>query len=292
MSRRSIPPAACLPALLLMMVVVQPDGALAADASCRVITVWNAQCSGGTRYWWDNMVIEWYDAITDGSYIFGHGPQAYGRRGSKINGAIVDSDFTDASVVSWGNDAAYGRPDAADAYMIGLHGIDYSVNGRWLARVRVDESGSGNCNSYQRHMQFGDFDLEFLHLSSCFSMDSQDWWSEWNGSFDGAHQIDGFHGIMWIGSGRVGDYRDFADDAFWTSISSAWLDNMYDNNASNGYDQCPVARNVGSNSADSSIRMSFERYNLVFSDPPGLGTPRNHRVRYIQGCDPKGKGAL
>jgi hypothetical protein len=278
--------------LLGLALCVPPADGWAAEAAGRVVTVWNAGCSGGTRNWWDNMVRDWYDAITNNEPIFGHGPQAYTREGLQVNGGIVDSDFVDASIVAFGNDAAPGRPDDVDAFMVGLHGIDYSVNGRWLGRVRVDEAGSGNCNAYQAHIELGDGDLEFLHLSSCFSMDKEDWWSEWNASFDGLHQIDGFHGLMWIGSSLVDDYGDFADDAFWTGISSAWLDNMYRPNVNSNFDQCPVARNVGSSSADSVTRMSFERYNFIFPDPPGPGQNRNHRARYIKGCDPKSKGAL
>ncbi len=269
-----------------------PAGASSREASGRVITRWDAGCSGGTRLWWDDMVREWYDAISDGSVIFGHGSQAYGRAGLKVNGTIVDSDFVDANAVWWGNDGGSGRPDAVDAFMLGMHGVEQSPTQRWMGRVRVDEPGWGNCNAYQAAMQFGDGDLEFLHLSSCLSMDREDWWSDWSRSFDGAHQIDGFHGLMWIGSGLVDDYGDFADDAFWVSMSSAWIDNMYRPEVSGSFDQCPVARNVGVTSGDASLRMSYERYNLVFPDPPGLGQSRRHRVRYVSGCDPQAKGPL
>lgn len=276
-----------IPVLLALAGTLSAADSLGRTAACRVVSVWNADCSGGTRTAWDDMVQEWYDAITNTTPIWGHGAQAYGRHGMTVNGNIVDSDFT-----QWGNDDGPGRPDAVDAFMVGLHGIDHDYDGRWTARVRVDEPGWGDCNSLQGHMALGDGDLEFLHLSSCFSMDEQDWWPLWSMTFNGLHQIDGFHGIMWISSGRADDYADFANDAFWGSIASAWIDNMFDVEVNDYFDQCPVARNVGASSGDASVRMSYERYNFVLPDPPGLGEDRTHRVRYVEGCDPKGKGAL
>jgi hypothetical protein len=269
-----------------------PTDAMARDAAGRVVTRWDAGCSGGARSWWDDMVRDWYDAISDAHPIFGHGTQAYGRDGLTVNANIVDSDFVDADAVWWGDDDDPGRPDAVDAFMVGLHGVEHSPTQRWMGRVRVDEPGGGNCNAYQGFMQFGDGDLEFLHLSSCFSMDREDWWADWSRSMDGVHQIDGFHGLMWIGDGLVDDYGDFADDAFWVGMASAWIDNMYQPEVSGSFDQCPVARNVGLTSGESSVRMSFERYNSVFPDPPRLGESRRHRVRYVKGCDPQAKGPL
>jgi hypothetical protein len=263
----------------------------------RVVTRWNAawweRCSASQRDSWDDMLRDWYDAICDARPgPAGHGGQAWIGITFQHNGNIVDSDFAD-SRFWWGNDN--NKIDDVDVCMIGLHGGNNAGNHRWYGKVRVDERswwGPGDCQAYQGHIELGDHDLEFLHLSSCYSMDSEDWWSEWNSSFDGLHQIDGFHGIMWISAAFDDEYEDFADDSFWISIADSWLDNLYIRNVSNDYDQCPVARNVGSNNVDSLNRMSNERYNNVFADPPGLGAGRNHRARYIRGCDPKGKGAL
>ncbi len=278
-------------ALLCASAVIAAD-VEARDAACRVVTRWDDSCSGGPRGWWDDMVRAWYDAISDSSPIWGHGANAYGRHGLQHNGNIIDGDVTDISLRPFGLDHLPGHPDAVDAFMFALHGVDAPVTERWCGVVRVDEPGWGNCLTYQGHMRWGDGDLEFMHLSSCFSMDREDWWPSWSESFDGLHQVDGFHGIMWIGSGRVSDYSDFAHDAFWGGISSAWIDNMYDTDVNDFWDQCPVTRAVGVTSGDASLRMSYERYANVFPDPPGLGASRSHRVRYVKGCDPLGKEAL
>ena len=262
----------------------------------RVISEWDSDCDGGQRDAWDDMVRAWYNAITDSSAEpDGHGSEAWVKDGFYHNGNIVDSDFVDPNERSWGKDDQSDRLDEVDVCMVGLHGGNSSDNHRWLGRVRVDESGDGNCNAWQGDMVFGDTDSEFLHLSSCYSMDKEDWWSEWNPSFDRLHQIGGFHGIMWIGTSLVSDYEDFADDCFEINIADAWIDNMYHKDINNSYDQCPIPRGVGDDEDDLWERMDNEQYNDVYShenDPPGAGSSRTHGVYYIKGCDPKGKDAL
>jgi hypothetical protein len=150
-------------------------------------------------------------------------------------------------------------------------------------------------------MEFGDLDLEFLHLSSCYSMDQNDW-TDWASSFKGVHQIDGFHGVMYIYSDAawLARYSDFADDSFYTAMSVAWLENLYrdtcyfdeDSGQLKRKDQCSVAHAVGVGSnpvADCWNRLFQERYNNVFTDPV---FPAYHCVTYIKGCDPSGQGAL
>ena len=286
------------PALpLLGLLLCVPIQALGEDSNPKearmcVITNWDADCDGSQRNSWDNMVYGWYHGITDDLPVVhgGHGAAAWVPSGSMVNDDVLDDRFVDESSYDWGRDNSF--VDSGDAVMVGLHGLDSPDDHRWCGRVLWNPSGPGNCNANQGHIELGDNDLEFLLLSSCNSMDRDDWWPNWNSSFDGLHQVDGFHGIMWINSSYAGRYRSFANDAFWISIADAWLDYLYIHHANNSHDQCPVARNVGTNGTNSLSRMNHERFNNVYSDPPGLGSPRNHRVRYIKGCDPKGKGAL
>lgn len=255
------------------------------EAKLFAITRWDAGCGGSARSAWDDMGLAWYNEITRkgfylwGHWWFGHGPNAYLKDGKYINGNIADSWFTDSDLVWWGNDKTFA--DEADACMICLHGSENS--GRWQGSVRIDEAGSGNCRTWQGDMAFGDSDLEFLHLSSCHSLDDNQWFFEWASSFDGLHQVDGFHGWMWIGSSLIDDYDDFAEDAFSISIADAWLDNMYHADISGSDDQCPVAYAVGANSNDMWNRIGTERYNRVHSDPT---TVRYVGCFYIANCDP------
>jgi len=195
-----------------------------------------------------------------------------------VNGYIVNSHFADGTVVSWGNDD--GRLDDGDAVLVAWHG---SESGNvYQGSLRVDQIGGGDCTLRRDEMLIGNTDLEFLHLSSCNSMDDNQWASWWQ-AFGGAHQVDGFHGLMWIGSSMVSDYSDFASDAFSTTIANAWVDNMYRANISGTDDQCPVAYAVGRNSDDTWSRIGSERYNHVLSDPRTIGY---WGVIFIGGCDP------
>lgn len=264
----------------------------AKEVVVRAISKWDAGCDGGQRDSWDNMARAWYDEITDNwPWPWGHGSAAWAKDGFYHNGNIVDSDFTDADKVAWGNDLGNDRADDVDVMMVALHGGNANDN-RWTGRVRVNEAGDGNCDTYQGSIVLGEAgsDLEFLHLSSCFSMDQEDWWPAWSDTFKGLHQIHGFHGIMWISSARADDYEDFADDAFDIPLVEAWYDNLYDTGIGDGdWDQCPVARGAGTSQNNLWSRMDHERYNNVYSDPTN---PSWHGVVYIRGCDPKDKPAL
>lgn len=262
-------------------------------ALVKVISKWNSTCSGSERSSWDNMVDGWYDDITnDWPTPWGHSTRAWWRDGFYHNGNIVDSQFADDSIVGWGNDDADDTGiDEPDALMVGLHGSDGCTNGQWCGSVRVDEAGDGNCAAWQGHMLL-DYDLEFLCLSSCHSMDQAVWFGNnaWSSSFGRLRQIDGFHGLMWISSDFDDEYEDFSDDAFDVSIPEAFIDNLFMNNVDGpGSDQCPCARGVGNNSDDLWYRMGHEEYDWVNEDDP---TPNSHGVIYVVGCNPSGEAPL
>jgi hypothetical protein len=260
------------------------------EAKSYAITTWNAGCAGSTRNAWDNMADAWYDEITDKGFslfgwcLSGHCADAFSRDGQQVNGNLVNSQFADRSVVGWGND--HNHMDEGDAALIALHGFESGNN--YGGRVRVNEAGGGDCNIMRSEMEAGDQDLEFLHLSSCQSMDDNQWSSWWQG-LGRLHQVNGFHGLMWIGSGLVSDYEDFADDAFSSTIADSWLDNMYIPNIQGDDDQCPVSYAVGTNSSDTWNRIGTERYNNVHSDPSSIGY---WGVTFISGCDPQAETVI
>ncbi len=286
-----------LPALILAAGLLGPPGGVraaddgAAEVTAFVITNWNAECDANRINDWDNMVRAWYNEMRDDDAPpDGHGLGAYAIGWLNNDNWIVDSQFCDPDLVSWGDDVNHA--EVPDAFMAGLHGGNNSNDHRWIGYVKYDEPGGGNCWTYQGHIKLGDDDLEFFHLSSCYSMDREDWWNEWNSSFDGLHEVDGFHGVMWIDDDYASDYRRFADDAYWMSIAESWVDHMYQSPWFRA-DQCPVSRVVGFDADDSRDRLNSERYNDVFADPPGYpNQPRSHRAKYIGGCDPEGMGEL
>ncbi len=286
-------------ALALGATLLHTGAHAALEAKMYAVTTWNAGCSGSTRSSWDDMAEAWYGDITNtGTSIFGwcisgHCTDAFSKDGKLVNGNMVNSYFADATRVSFGNDPTH--LDDGDAVLMAMHGA--VVNNGWSGSLRVDESGSGDCKIQTPEMEIGDTDLEFLHLSSCYSLNDNTW-GTWEKSMAHAHQIDGFHGLMWIGSSLVNDYEDFSDDAFGGSISDSWLDNMYYSNSfgtNNVDDQCPVAFAVGSNGTDATNRLLNERYDYVYSDPPhstttGAGTI--WATTYISGCDPQGEDTI
>jgi len=265
-------------------------GSTEKGALTMVITRWDQGCDANNISEWDDMVRGWYNDITDDdNRPDGHEAKAWLHDGFYRNGSRVDSDFTDPSLVAWGNDDADDKADEPDALMVALHGSEDPIDLRWRGRMRMNEPGDGNCRAYQGSMRFGDTDLEFLHLSSCHSMDEDVWWDEWNTSFAGLHLVTGFHGIMWIDEGYADRYEEFSDDSFDDSIAEEWVESHYDGAFWPGeYDHCPVSRGVGSSENDLWYRMDHEEYDNVFSDPVA-----NWRgVIWIEGCDPKSDPAL
>ena len=262
-------------------------------ALVRVVSKWNDDCSASNRTAWDNMCDAWYDDITDDrSTPQGHGTRAWWGDGFYKNGNISDDDFVDPRQQSWGNDDLSDRADEPDALLVGLHGGELSSFGNdWFGAVRSDNScGSGcDCTARQPDMILGDMDLEFLHLSSCFSMDWVDR-DEWETTFDGLHQVNGFAGIMWISTTYNGRYSGFSDDAFDISIAESWVDNQYsDGFWTGGHDHCPVTRVAGNSSSEIDDRLWREEYDWTYSEP---NSPSHFGTMWIGGCDPKEKGAL
>jgi len=257
-------------------------------ATLKAINYWNSSCSGGNRPDWAYMCDGWFDDIANPLPTpWGHSTRAWWKDAELVDGYNVDSHYTDTSLVSWGRDYLDDVGiDEADACMVAMHG-SLSSN-RWTGTVRVNESGSGNCSTWQGHMEF-DYDLEFLHLSSCYSMDEASWW-QWSSSFKRIRQIDGFHGLMWIWSPYRSRYKDFSDDAFNYAIANSWLDNLYIHDVDGpNSDQCPCARGVGSTSDDLWNRMFTEQFDWIADSDP---TPNVHGVVYLVGCDPSGSGPL
>ncbi len=272
------------------------------EALARVVTTWNSPtgCGGSTRCW-DNQVGAWYAELTNPFPApLGHGGSAWVQDGFYVDGNIVDSQFTDQGIVTWGRDHNNDNLDDVDVAMVGLHGGSASSNGSWVGSVRVDEAGTGNCGTWQGHMLFGNEDLDFLHIDSCNSMDQTDWLT-WSSSFAGIHSITAFHGVMFIycSDSWADRYRDFADDSFSIAIGNAWIDNLYRYRCvlvdpDDGpptlqrQDQCPVIRSVGvgpDGEADVIVRMQFERYNFEFGDPQPEDISY-HGLMWIGGCDP------
>jgi hypothetical protein len=258
------------------------------EAKVYVVTDWPASgtCEASDRPSWDDMAFAWYDEIGDGPVFF--------KNGSWTNGSLSRSVLCDPdSPQSPCTDDSH--IDDADAALLAFHGSD--SGNHWSGALRVQTGPDCRIHAPEGAstdaLFVGDVDLEFLHLSSCNSMDDDNLKYAWRmfQDVDSAsngnrlHQADGFHGVMWISEGRADDYEDFAEDAHYVSIRTAWLDNLYDDEVQDIYEQCPLAYAVGTTFADAKARLSGERYTNIYSDPGPIAYVAF--ATYL-GCDPKG----
>jgi hypothetical protein len=287
--------------LAVALAVLASPAWAAGEAKMYVITDWSpgnlalpGGCKGNNIEDWDDMVDGWYDAINDwGVFV---------KDGRWVDGVFNRSLLCDPdSGVSGCSDNT--RLDDADVAMIGLHGSD--SGNHWQGSLRYDGSPTNpaDCRidaaeKSGGEMFVGDTDLEYLHLSSCNSMDDDNltqtrrWFqdpvdSPVNGQR--LHMATGFHGFMWISSGRADDYEDFA----WGGhllLGSVWMDEMYDSGINFAYEQCPVAYSVGPSLNNCVHRLTTEGYlNL---DPALQADPTSINfwcVQYYDGCEPKGE---
>lgn len=266
------------------------------EAQLYAITQWTDTCYGGSRSWWDDMGDAWYDEITDSGFswsffgidlcFWGHCDDYFTRDRRWVNGGMSGDEFTEENSFVCGTDRTY--PDEGDAVMIATHGGDDGEY--WRGLMRYKDCNNDCYINGRDELRVGDFDTEFLHLSSCHSLDDNMIGRAYRqfGSLR-LHQLHGFHGCMWIGSSMVNDYEDFAEDAFDTSIASSWMENMYRENINGQYTQCPVAYGVGTTANECLSRLANERYNNVYSDPSDVGY---YCYYYYSECDPACESAF
>lgn len=255
-------------------------------------------CGGGDRSHWPSMVDKWYDKM---------GNKGHTKDGQYTNGNMTIRRFCDPDWKAGCRD--YNYIDEADAAMIATHGSD--SGNHWQGTMRFPWSGhcALDAGGTADDMWAGDWDLEFIHISSCFSADDDNLSGIREAMYDPfdspptgrrAHQWDGFHGIMWIGSSFDSDYREFANDAHSIAMARSWVNNMYDSTVDcDWYDpwnvfgtcqeQCPVAYTIGTTGSDALTRLNYERYNNVYSDPGGSNW---YAYRYIISCDSVGETAF
>jgi hypothetical protein len=272
--------------LLLAWALGGTPAAMAAsyEAKMFAITQWTSECSGSERPSWDDMATAWYDEVTR------HG--VFYKDGRLVNGSMSLRRFCDEDGPGVCNDNAY--VDDADAALLALHGGD--KDNHWRGKLRVLDSNN-ECRLDAAEgtaiddLFVGDQDLEFLHLSSCNSMNDnninftarsfQNASSATSGSR--LHQMNGFHGLMYIGPSYIDDYRDFAEEAHDVPLHIAWLDTMYRSNVGDGDEQCPVSFAIGSTRLDALNRLKTERYSHILSEPGGANA---WAYSFFEGCDP------
>jgi hypothetical protein len=242
-------------------------------------------CDGADRSSWDDMVDGWYEQMGD---------EGHTRDGQFYNGAMTLQRFCDLDTFN-ASCQDHLFVDDADAAMIGTHGKDNgdhwtgTMRARWQGQCGLEAGGSAI------DMHVGDMDLEFLHLSSCFSADDDNlsppggtrgvraaMTDPVDGGF--AHLLTGFHGVMYIQSVLIDDYENFVHDAHSIGMALSWLtnhthldyascndDDESDDSDPGCQDLCPVAVSQGQTAQRAWDGIISERYNNVYNDPTGNG---------------------
>lgn len=238
------------------------------------------ECGGNDISSWPNMVDGWYDEMDD---------EGHTKDGNYVDGDMMLNRFCDPDWDGGCDDDAFA--DDADAFIIATHGSDNDdhwqglMRWAWNGHCRLDGGGTSE------EMWIGDVDAEFIVLSSCQSADDDNMPGLRNmmvdpndspGNGHRAHQVDAFHGLMWISNARRDDYEDFADEAHSDSLSDAWVYNQKDSK------QCPVAYAISSTENGCLTRLNHERYNNVYSEPPGSNY---YCWKAFEGCNPDGETA-
>ena len=252
-----------------------------------------AGCGGNDMPQWPVVLDAWYDEMA----VYGHTQD-----GQHTDGNMTIQRFCDPDWITGCQDHQF--LDEADAAMIGTHGLDSGDHWSGTMRIRLGGQCSLDAGGFAQDMHVGDEDLDFIHLSSCYSADDD--------NLDGiryamhdlvdsgfARQWNGFHGVMWVGLNVANDYKDFADDAHTVSMSSAWVSNNWVSNNCQWFDlwnyfdtcqdQCPVAYAIGPHAIGALTRLNNERYNHIFPPVPGYSA---YAIRYYVGCDPVGETAF
>lgn len=226
----------------------------------------------------DDMVEGWLDVITsDSSWSEGE---------YEVDDPILENWCTDDDLDPQGRDDEH--LDDCDAALIAWHAGAPLESGERSYRGRMRELATylEDCNLRQNEMELGDADLEFLNIVGCDSLryDSTytDTWETWKDTFEGLHQLTGFHGKAFVDNNYYYRYLGAADDGLDESIADGWVDNLTVYRGG-GFYQCPVAMVAGGIGRDTAAnRASNETYVSGLVDPPD--DPTNWAYVYVGGC--------
>jgi len=248
-------------------------GAHAQYAGSSAITHWTGDCAGSTRTLWDDMCMAWRKRMGDKGWT------QWWRSYSQVTGPR----YVDPVEKSWGNDNASTGLDWNDAGLVCTHGGWSS--GRWEGTL-YDKDPDGSCSMTSATMRLGRTNngwLRFMQLSSCNGI-RYDQRTQWFAAAGGVHVVTGFHGMMFIGSPYVAEYRGLADEALNSrGVARVWLDRMHHvSHSYNSYSTvCPMAIGFGATVVEAQVKHD-EAYNSHWTHP----FPNWMHTRWKAGCDP------
>jgi hypothetical protein len=236
----------------------------------------------------DDIIDAWSAKMTD---------EGWSRAGRLIDGDIDLDRFCDPDSGLGGCSDYTNGIDEADAVMVGVHGSDDGDH--WEGLLRDPGTSGSSCRANNSGDLRPDYDLEFLHLLSCHSLDDDNLPYAWQMMQDPADSpssgrrlqlLTGFHGNTGISASRDDDYEQVAKDGFKGAVSDAWMDNLYDGSVqyvgvSGTWDICPIAYTIGSTRTTCENLLLDTGYDSVGSDP---SDDNYYCYTYIEDCLPDG----
>lgn len=188
-----------------------PGSARSRSAGMVSVTNWDSNCCASCANVpeWNNMITRWYNNIKDSK----HGAQAYDDYNIYRIDSTISKDLLTDSPVPGHNDDEW--IDGVNVAIVGMHGGEIGMR-FWRGQPRIASSGGTGCPVDANEMKVGDLYNNSLVLSSCHSACKEyfPYWSNWDVQFNGTHQIDGFHGVMWIDEDLRDNYAMLSDDGF------------------------------------------------------------------------------
>ncbi len=260
-----------------------PGSARSRSAGMVSVTNWDSNCCASCANVPErnNMITRWYNNIKHSK----HGAQAYDDYNIyRIDSTISQDLLTDTPEPGHNDDEWI---DGVNVAIVGMHGGEHPSH-FWRGQPRIT-GVYGECSVEATEMKVGDLYNNSLVLSSCHSACKEyfPYWSNWDVQFNGTHQIDGFHGVMWIDEDLRDNYAMLSDDGFDMPVKLSFIDNLY--KADDWYvdgvsvDQCPIPVSAGASSSQAEFHRDNYDYYSWDSDPTGsIFWARSG----IVGCDP------
>lgn len=261
-----------------LLALSQAHTAYAAQARSSSVTSWSAECSGGSRSWWDDMCMSWRHKLNS---------KGWSQWWANYEKVTVGR-YADPSINNWAYDNSGSGFDRGTASLLCTHG-GYDDTGWWGLMHHKEQ---GECGANVNQLEYGAASggtSRWLQLSSCNSLR----WDKANSWFGvakgGVHTVTGFHGLMYIGWSYVDEYEDMVSDSFsGNSVSEAWVDNMH-HNPIIGPTICPVSMAFGASKSQALNRLFNERYNAPTAEQ---ASGNKGVLMWISECNPDDAGPL
>jgi Family of unknown function (DUF6345) len=244
---------------------------------------YDGQSCSGDRLYVTQLTNDWYAEMKEVNPVYE----------SEMVDVAIKWFFADSDAVGWGKDDFF--LEHFDIALIASKST-CTIGANRHFSFFFNEDYENTCYlSPKDTMRLGDgsgADIEILQVVASHSMTVDDGVHArtWQPTFDGLHQVHGFHGTTWDVIGLADNYERVGNDGWTSSVAGEWVNELYEDNYIDGYDNCPVAY-TGRPTRLSALSILFgERYGNTgnYGDETATVFVR----RFIPGCDPNAGSAL